>query len=133
MQKTIEMVKDKLSDTFKMKSKQGMTEGLNMLPKIVLTLLVVGFIIALSFQMQTEQRQDVREDLINYYNSTGMTLSEAETAADASDALAAIDESGDGMSKVSNKQGLIITIIVGVLLLSIVLVYLWPLIQQRLG
>jgi hypothetical protein len=115
------------------RQKKGMTEGLQMLPKIVLILFVVGFIIALAFQLQTEQRSETRDDLIDYYNSTGMNLTDAETAADASDALEAVDESADGMTKVSSKIGLIVTIIIGVLLISIILIYLWPLIQQRLG
>ena len=128
------MVKDAISGCYKMsKDKKGMTEGLNMLPKIVLIIFVVGFIIALAFQLQVEQRSEVRADLIDYYNSTGMNMTSAAAAADSSDALAAIDESGDNMSKVSNKQGLIITIILGVLMISLILIYLWPLIQQRLG
>lgn len=132
--KPINMVKDAISGCYKMsEDKKGMTEGLNMVPKIVLILFVVGFIIALAFQLQTEQRTEVRADLIDYYQSTGMSLINATTAADASDALSAIDESGDNMSKVSNKVGLITTIILGVLMISLILIYLWPLVQQRLG
>lgn len=132
--KSINMVKDAISGCFKMsKDKKGMTEGLNMVPRIVLILFIVGFIIALTFQLQTEQKAEVRADLIKYYESTGMSLINATTAADASDALLAIDESGDNMSKVSNKVGLITTIILGVLMISLILIYLWPLVQQRLG
>lgn len=130
----IDTIKDAMSGVYRMTTqKKGMTEGLQMLPKIVLILFVVGFIIALAFQLQTEQRSETRDDLIEYYNSTGMNLTAAEAEADASDALASVDESADGMSKVSGKIGLIVTIIVGVLLISIILIYLWPLIQQRLG
>lgn len=130
----IDTIKDAMSGVYRMtRQKKGMTEGLQMLPKIVLILFVVGFIIALAFQLQTEQRSETRDDLIEYYNSTGMNLTAAEAEADASDALASVDESADGMSKVSGKIGLIVTIIVGVLLISIILIYLWPLIQQRLG
>lgn len=115
------------------KGKKGMTEGLTMLPKIAIILLIVGLIFALAFQMFTEQRTETRDDLIEYYNSTGSTLSEAETLADASEALASLDETEDATAKVSGKVGFIVGVIIVVIVLAVVLGYLWPMVRQNFG
>ncbi|MFP4117950.1 MAG: hypothetical protein ACLFTR_03420 [Candidatus Woesearchaeota archaeon] len=128
----IDMIKKK-GGWRKAPNKKGMTEGLTMLPKIALVLLVTGLIIAVSMQLNTDQREQVRSDLIQSYMDQNMTEEEAEAEADDSDALDAIDTSQEAMVEVSDRQLLIVGIILAVLLISVVLIYLWPLIQERLG
>lgn len=109
------------------RSKKAMTEGLNLLPKIGITLLVVGLIFAIMFQMFAEQRTEVKDELMD---SEGLNMTDTEAEAHAS--LGAIDDTTEAAQAAAGKVGFIVTVILAVLVLSVVLIYLWPLVQNRL-